>query len=82
MWKYLMIPAILAGCVEVDGSGDDCGAAEYQSLIGSNLAVVSLPAALNDRVIRPGMAVTTDFQSDRLNIVVDDEGYIADLYCG
>jgi hypothetical protein len=82
----------LAGCAAYpenpagpapEGAGADaCGLVDYGWLRGSNIAAVTLPADLNDRIIRPGMAVTKDYRPDRLNIVVDENGTVTDLYCG
>ena len=63
-------------------AADACGAAGYQSLVGAPLAAVTLPADLNDRVIRPGEAVTLDFRPDRLNLELDADGTIVRVYCG
>lgn len=69
-------------------SGDDidptdpCGAQDYTSLLGSPLAAVTLPADLNDRVLRPGDLATTDYDPSRLNIELDEGGTIIGLSCG
>jgi len=34
------------------------------------------------RVIKPGMAVTMDYRSDRLNVELDDVNTIKALRCG
>lgn len=54
----------------------------YQSLVGSNIGAVTLPANLPHRIISPGMAVTEEFNADRLNVYVDDKGWIARVTCG
>ncbi|WP_294322141.1 I78 family peptidase inhibitor [uncultured Sphingomonas sp.] len=36
----------------------------------------------NVRVIRPGMAVTMDFQPGRLNIDLDEKGVVTGFRCG
>ncbi len=61
---------------------DPCGAKGYSSLLGSPLAAVTLPADLNDRVIRPGDAVTQDYVESRLNLELDESGTIIGLSCG
>ena len=61
---------------------DPCGAQNYTALLGSPLAAVTLPAELNDRVLRPGDLATTDFDPSRLNIELDDGGTIIGLSCG
>ena len=60
---------------------DICGASQYGSLIGANLAAVTLPADANIRVIQPDTPVTDDFRPDRLNIIVDANGVITSLEC-
>ena len=78
--------ALMGGCVAVTEPATDpqdvCGASGYQSLVGANIAVVSLPADLNDRVIRPGDAVTMDFNPERINFRLDDTGRIIAIDCG
>lgn len=54
----------------------------YASLVGSNIGAVTLPSTLPHRIITPGMAVTEDFNPDRLNVYVDDKGWIARVDCG
>ena len=61
---------------------DPCGAQGYTSLLGANLAAVTLPADLNDRVLRPGDLATADYDPSRLNIELDDSGTIIGLSCG
>ncbi len=53
----------------------------YQSLVGQNIGAVTLPAGLSHRIISPGMAVTEDYNPDRLNVYVDDKGWIARTEC-
>lgn len=60
---------------------DTCGASEYRSLIGANIAAVTLPADANIRVITPGTMVTEDFRPDRLNIIAGEDGVITSLEC-
>lgn len=61
---------------------DPCGAQNFTALLGSPLAAVTLPADLNDRVLRPGDLATTDYDPSRLNIELDDGGTIIGLSCG
>ncbi|MEJ6394255.1 I78 family peptidase inhibitor [Gymnodinialimonas sp. 2305UL16-5] len=76
----ILAPAmILAGC---QGEADTCNSAGYSSLVGSNIAAVTLPADLNMRIIGPDDLVTTDFAPERLNIEVDATGTIQRLTCG
>jgi hypothetical protein len=60
---------------------DSCGAAQYRSMIGSNLAAVTFPADAGIRVIQPDSMVTQDFRPDRLNVIVDANGLITALEC-
>ncbi|WP_201774376.1 I78 family peptidase inhibitor [Jannaschia aquimarina] len=75
----LLIPVLLMACNDSD---DPCGAEGYASLVGTNVAAVTLPADLNHRILAPGGIATTDFVPDRLNIETDAEGTITRLYCG
>ncbi len=61
---------------------DTCGAADYQSLVGGNIAATTLPSDLNDRVIRPGDIVTQEYRPDRINFRVDESGVIQSVTCG
>jgi hypothetical protein len=61
---------------------DLCKASEYQSLIGANVAAVTLPADLFHRIYKEGDAVTKDYRQDRLNIVTDENGVIIEVKCG
>ena len=79
------LPLALAACqVETVATPapSDCGADAYQSLVGANLAAVTLPADLGARIIEPGMAVTMDYRPDRMNIEVEESGWIMAVYCG
>lgn len=76
-----VVPASLVGGETADTT-DPCGAKGYTSLLGSQLAAVTLPADLNDRVIRPGEVQTQDFDASRLNIEVTEDGTIIGLSCG
>ncbi|MEM8696105.1 MAG: I78 family peptidase inhibitor [Pseudomonadota bacterium] len=59
-----------------------CPADQSQSLVGAQLAAVTLPAGLNMRIINPGDAVTQDFQPGRMNIMLDRNGVITRIDCG
>lgn len=61
---------------------DSCNAAEYQSLVGANIAAVTLPADLFHRVLGPNDAATMDYRSGRLNLMTDDDGVIFEVKCG
>lgn len=90
--KYLAIAALLplAACVaqpvpapEPLPDSSVCGAAGLQTLVGqprSVLAAMTFPAPM--RVIGPGMAVTMDFNPDRLNVEYDRTETITRVFCG
>ncbi len=60
---------------------DTCGASQYRSMIGANIAAVQLPADANIRIVQPDTIVTEDFRPDRLNIIADANGVITALEC-
>ena len=81
----LALPLVAMGCVPVvppAESADACGATGYASLVGTNIAAVTLPAGLNMRIIGPGDVVTMDLRLDRLNFETDAAGVITRVYCG
>ncbi len=87
MKKLLLTLPLLAACATAAPpgkpiSGDACGARGYAGLVGRPLAATSFPADLNMRLIRPGDLVTADFQADRINLKVDDDGIITEVSCG
>ena len=59
-----------------------CDAAGYSAMVGLNIAAVTLPADLEQRVIYPDMAWTDDFRPNRMNIFVSDTGTIRRITCG
>lgn len=65
-----------------------CSAAAAQSLVGQlgtpeNAAkAMTLTRTKTMRWLRPGMAVTMDYRSDRLNILLDEKDVIAQITCG
>jgi hypothetical protein len=65
-------------------SGDDaCGASGLQGIVGTSvgeLQAASLPE--NRRIIFPGMAVTMDFQAERVNVEIGTDDRIARVFCG
>ncbi|MEJ6396835.1 I78 family peptidase inhibitor [Yoonia sp. 208BN28-4] len=84
--RNALIVLLLSACAPAVTPGgtapDTCGKDDYAALVGANLAAVTLPADLNDRVIGPDDAVTLDFQPDRLNFFVDEAGLITRISCG
>jgi len=81
--------ATLAGCSAITGTSgepvdptDPCGAQGYSSFLGSNITTITAPADLNDRIVGPDTAVTTDFDPSRLNIETTADGLVIGLSCG
>ena len=60
---------------------DTCGAAAYASMVGSNVAAITLPAGLNHRIIAPDTPVTMDFSAERINFITDANGLITSVEC-
>lgn len=61
---------------------DACKASEYQSLVGTNAAAVTLPADLPHRILGPNDVATMDYRPDRLNIMTDEAGVVTEVKCG
>lgn len=76
------VPADDAEPAPTETDEDLCKASEYQSLIGTNVAAISLPADLIHRIIKDGDPVTADYNGARLNIVTDADGVITEVKCG
>ncbi|MFV0302295.1 MAG: I78 family peptidase inhibitor [Paracoccus sp. (in: a-proteobacteria)] len=73
--------AMLVACAPPPATGPLTCDDSYQSLVGSNIGAITLPAGLTHRIITPGMAVTEDYNPDRLNVHVDDKGWITRVEC-
>ena len=91
----LLIPLGLAACVEVESPPypgdippplppeDSCGAPDLQFLRGQPETVLqTMKFGVPVRIIRPGMAVTMDYNPTRLNIEIDESGEIFRISCG
>ncbi len=62
---------------------DACGAADLQTLVGKSQTVLrSQRFGPSVRIIKPGIAVTMDYRTDRMNIEINTGGKIARVYCG
>ncbi|MEM6479381.1 MAG: I78 family peptidase inhibitor [Pseudomonadota bacterium] len=60
-----------------------CRADEFQRLVGMSHSELLRVRILGPvRVIRPGMAVTTDFSATRLNIALDESETVTRVFCG
>ncbi|MBT8409005.1 MAG: hypothetical protein KJN93_05215 [Alphaproteobacteria bacterium] len=87
-WIYLIVP--LAGCAATGGTSmpplglaDTCGVTEYQTLVGQpREALTGLVLPVRTRIIAPGDMVTQDLDPERLNIELDESGFITGLRCG
>ena len=78
----IALAACEAGPPDGPAAGDACGALGYQGTVGTPLALLSLPAELNDRIVRPGEAVTQDFRPDRINFELDENDVVERVTCG
>ncbi|MFL9842156.1 I78 family peptidase inhibitor [Sphingomonas sp. ST-64] len=88
----LTLPLGLAACMDerpapLPGPAT-CNADRVQALVGREARprvidrAKARSGARTVRVIKPGMAVTMDFRSDRLNLDVDDVNTITAARCG
>ena len=84
----IVVVAVLGGCareeaIEIieDNGPDTCGADVYPVGIHIyNAGDVERSNAV--RTIRPGDAITQDYNASRVNLVVDGDGLLTDAYCG
>lgn len=77
----------LAACARTQSpaapdSADACAAADYQGLVGAQLAAVTLPAGLNMEIIEHGAAPPSPADPARMIFQLDAEGRISRVYCG
>jgi len=62
---------------------DTCGASELATYVGQGASILDTARFANPvRVIRPGEAVTMDFNPQRLNFELDALGEIVRIRCG
>jgi len=84
--RWMVVAVALAGCVPVvveEPVAGSCGAGALQGLVGLDAAALqTMRFSQPVRVIRPGMAVTMDYQDGRLNIEVDGSERISRVSCG
>ncbi|MEY4697916.1 MAG: hypothetical protein RIT14_2344 [Pseudomonadota bacterium] len=85
---------LMAGCVPAQQGGpivspppqdgpNACGALDLQYLVGAPDTVLETMRFANPvRVISPGMAVTMDYNAERLNFMLDRYGMIRRVSCG
>lgn len=78
----------LGGCTVPINLSPSCSAETAQGWVGqkySDRLSRTLQRKTNARavrVVRPGMAVTMDYRTDRLNITLDDKDIVTGLRCG
>jgi len=66
-----------------DGAGDTCGVAGLREFIGQDESVVAATLFTNPiRIVRPGDMVTMDFNPQRINFRVGEDGLIDEITCG
>ncbi len=57
-----------------------CGAEHFQDLVGTHVSATALPE--HGVLVRPTTIRATIYLPERLNIGLDETGYIATVYCG
>ncbi|MDB6177486.1 I78 family peptidase inhibitor [Paracoccus sp. Z330] len=78
----LAIIGLTAACQPQPTPLTSCSTSAHQSLVGKNIGDVSLPESLPQRVIIPDSVIRQDMNPRRLNIHVDDKGWITRISCG
>jgi len=84
---FVLLPLLAAGCVvPIPDPGDPvdaCGASELQYLVGKpGVMLDGMRFSQEVRVIEFGMAVTMDYNPERLNIQLDRLDVIERVSCG
>ena len=84
---FLTALIVLTACNQVSSpsapvENDTCRKEELSKLLWRPEAALESVDLKNVRVIRPGMAVTMDFRSNRTNIAIGESGRIERVYCG
>ncbi len=73
----------IAACTPRESAEPTCPAPQMQDLIGEPLAAISFDDLhAPHRIIGPDMAVTMDWNPDRLNIEHDAGEIITRIHCG
>lgn len=83
----ILLAAALAACAPVgaepDETGDTCGAASFNRYVGQpSSALDTVRFSQPVRIIPPDTAVTMDFNPERLNFDLDEDGTIVGVRCG
>ena len=50
-------------------------------MVGRNIGEFTLPPSLPHRIAQPGAALTEDHNPARLNVFVDDKGWVQKVEC-
>ncbi len=83
-FKSLVLSGVFAGCQPAsEPAFPSCGAARLGGWAGQPVTALDeqyLPQTV--RLIRPGDAVTDDFQPGRLNVVLDASDRVMTFHCG
>jgi hypothetical protein len=85
---FALLVSIPAACETSDtvislGGPDACGAGSLQGLVGREVAILQTMKFEGPfRLIRPGEAVTMDYNPERLNIDLDATDVISAVRCG
>lgn len=76
-------PAAEAVAPLAGAASDGCGAAGFQSLLGTSVGDLDANALPEPRrVIFPGQAVTMDYRQDRLNVEIGPGDKVVRVFCG
>lgn len=87
MTRFQLVSAAALGFLTSCGTATapqgprQCDLSFHSALVGQNYGAITLPAGLPVRVISPGDAVTEDFRPERLNLYVDEKGWIQRIEC-
>lgn len=73
---------ILASCATLDPQGK-CDVHAMQVLVGKEIAALQpLRLTIPVRILSSGNPLTQDYSPDRLNVIVDGQGVISQIWCG
>lgn len=68
---------------ETADSGEACGADMLQPMLGQPEGEIHEPSLPQPyRIIHPGQAVTMDYNPNRLNIQINEDGRVEEIECG
>jgi len=82
-FPLLALAACQTATTVLEPSVDPCGSYGFLSQVG--LMAEAVPAGTfpeSVRMIRPGTMVTQDYQSERLNVHINENGRIVRIDCG